>query len=487
MLPACGHTFCRPCLICMKDANKTLNCPTCRKKHTGTNVAQLAVNFIALSLVDSHKQTLVPKPTAPPAPEENRGPPVDRCSTHGDPKRLWCRSCQEDICGQCLYEKHRNENHTVVSAEVISNEIKGHVKVRTSAIMEFVKENKEILGKEIHEITLKLAQIHYKSTILSNCTSKVNSIVNLTNGSYTVKCLFQLNNQLTKLRDQTEKMLNGFPTEVSKQRDDVQARLVRQVSLGSSGNNVTPVSDKVKQQDGQKCLSEDSVSSDVTKGQVTSNETSCKQDPVSSSPRKRLGISNWQLLNCAPGGSKQWPVINWNDFLTKLPITNLMVRQLRPMVSLELSLGKSTFGSIKIQLWGHLRRAQHFLMLCLGTLGPTYKKTTFINVVRKGQPGEALLGGNYIDDKGLVTSKGLMGDMEWGGEHSQEAKAGFITGWSNGSPELDAWFAICLRSLPGSNLSCPFGEVVSGLGILNDVIRCNFSVTDLTITEIDLC
>ncbi|XP_071528623.1 uncharacterized protein [Panulirus ornatus] len=50
-LPACGHTFCKPCLVKLQHRSHDLLCPTCRKPHEGEDVANLPLNYLVLSLL----------------------------------------------------------------------------------------------------------------------------------------------------------------------------------------------------------------------------------------------------------------------------------------------------------------------------------------------------------------------------------------------------------------------------------------------------
>ncbi|XP_042857702.1 RING finger protein 224-like [Penaeus japonicus] len=51
-LPACGHTFCRWCLMQMSLENAVLRCPTCRTVHNGPPPEDLARNFALLSCIE---------------------------------------------------------------------------------------------------------------------------------------------------------------------------------------------------------------------------------------------------------------------------------------------------------------------------------------------------------------------------------------------------------------------------------------------------
>lgn len=145
----------------------------------------------------------------------------------------------------------------------------------------------------------------------------------------------------------------------------------------------------------------------------------------------------------------------------------LLVPSPAPEVFLELEVAGVVLGRVHIRLWGHLKRAHHFLALCLGTFGPSYQGAKFRAVERKGQPGENLRGGDYpaVDGSG-TTCQGVMTGLEWGGRHVGPVKRGLVGGAGGGCYESNALFNICLKDKPQGKMSCPFGEVVSGLSVV---------------------
>ncbi|XP_042206093.1 peptidyl-prolyl cis-trans isomerase 2-like [Homarus americanus] len=154
----------------------------------------------------------------------------------------------------------------------------------------------------------------------------------------------------------------------------------------------------------------------------------------------------------------------------------------RPEVFLELGVEGRCLGRVYIQLWWHLRRAHHFLALCLGTLGPSYVGSNFKNVVNKGEGKEHVQAGDYITPDGSKSGQGLMDNLEWGGEHRGKAREGVVAGASCGSQNLDACFLICTIAHPDRHFKCPFGQVVSGLRLVRQVVNID-PISQVTITD----
>lgn len=55
-LPACGHTFCRPCILRLERTQRILRCPECRRPHEGEAPANLPVNDLLLNVVSQSQR-----------------------------------------------------------------------------------------------------------------------------------------------------------------------------------------------------------------------------------------------------------------------------------------------------------------------------------------------------------------------------------------------------------------------------------------------
>lgn len=132
-----------------------------------------------------------------------------------------------------------------------------------------------------------------------------------------------------------------------------------------------------------------------------------------------------------------------------------------------MTVGNHALGRVVIQLWSHLRRAQHFMGLCLGRWGASFKGSNFSRI-HETQFCRFLVGGSYKtgDGKGYSTA-GLMDGLEWDGEHARDDRQGQIVSFGGGHDHLDSVFGICVaEKTAGGRSRCPFGEVVSGLDVV---------------------
>lgn len=55
-LPACGHTFCRPCILRLERTQRILRCPECRRPHEGEAPANLPLNDLLLNIVSQSQR-----------------------------------------------------------------------------------------------------------------------------------------------------------------------------------------------------------------------------------------------------------------------------------------------------------------------------------------------------------------------------------------------------------------------------------------------
>ncbi|KAK8732628.1 hypothetical protein OTU49_006849 [Cherax quadricarinatus] len=148
-------------------------------------------------------------------------------------------------------------------------------------------------------------------------------------------------------------------------------------------------------------------------------------------------------------------------------------------VFLELNVGGRCLGRVYIRLMSHLRRAQQFLLLCLGSLGPSYIGATFF-ITAHNQERETLDVRRYVLPDGSTSNKILMSDLEWGGRFAGPAKERVVMGSFYGNDTHG--FGICTRGQPGGVFQCPFGEVMSGMEVVKAAVRHD-PISEVVITD----
>ncbi|CAL4202455.1 unnamed protein product, partial [Meganyctiphanes norvegica] len=196
--------------------------------------------------------------------------------------------------------------------------------------------------------------------------------------------------------------------------------------------------------------------------------------------------NSWNLLSTVPGCTKTWPKVPWRDFIIQVPSVQLLVPLDTPEVFFDLASGEISLGRVTIRFWGNLKRAQHFLALCLGTFGPTYKGSSFDSVqVNENGRNRFLIGGYYNTIERTKSACSMMEELEWDGKYNQNMRKGLISGWSYQKPELESTFGFACGESFSVPLYCPFGEVSSGMQVLDDKSLPQ-NLTDIKITDCGL-
>ncbi|MPC58060.1 Tripartite motif-containing protein 59 [Portunus trituberculatus] len=434
VLPSCGHTFCRLCLHHLQDQQPDFCCPFCRTQHCGLPVGLLPVNFIVMNLLEA-----IGKVEGDDYNEEDHAEEV--CCLHQEPQLLWCRQCREVLCAKCLSQQ-QHDGHALHHVRTVLAEKKSHIEDETNKMLHRLQKEKKQLTQEVKAVVSELAKIYERSEKLSLESNKVDSI---------------------------RKVMEGT--------NDLMAVAKLELAL-HRGSNLTSIPNAVLQ-----ALLEYRGDNYITGNEERSTDDSARR---LSWDEERSSLQFWQLTTDVAGGGRHWPIIPWQRFTAQIPAVQLLVPFPAPEVYLQLEAAGVDLGRIHIRLWGQLRRAQHFLALCLGTFGPSYQGAKFRTVERKGAPGECLRGGDYPARDGKGTScRGVMAGLEWGGQHAGPVKKGLLGGGGGGCHESDALFNICLQDKPQGKMSCPFGEVVSGLGVVWRAAS-HHPVSEITITAAGL-
>ncbi|XP_042888319.1 neurofilament medium polypeptide-like [Penaeus japonicus] len=157
------------------------------------------------------------------------------------------------------------------------------------------------------------------------------------------------------------------------------------------------------------------------------------------------------------------------DVLIKSSVLNALIPTKSPTIFLDIEYEQRMLGRVYITLFGHLRRANNFLLLCTGETGSSLKSSKFFEVCNPEAPGERLKGGDYEFNNGRG-GEALIEDLEFGGDYAQPMEAGMITAGGSGHRCFDSQFLICTEGDPNRSFACPFGVVTSGLSYLKEAV-----------------
>lgn len=107
---ACGHTFCRACLIHMRSSLQSIRCPIDRRIEI-REMHKLPVNYALLQVIDHHKTGTTTK---------------EKCNIHKSPVSMICRTCHMNCCPKCI-RKHSNHDMFDIENPVILKDIENRL------------------------------------------------------------------------------------------------------------------------------------------------------------------------------------------------------------------------------------------------------------------------------------------------------------------------------------------------------------------------
>ncbi|CAL4062073.1 unnamed protein product [Meganyctiphanes norvegica] len=430
-LPECGHTFCRACLILITNHDPTSNnskaeltCPTCRKIHIGNHPCELPTNYAAAHLA----KALLRKQ-------------AENCDVHEDKAGYWCGVCEEAVCGICISESHSGEYHSIVKASDFVEQMKTEINTMGEDLLKRAKIKHEILRKKAQEHIYGLVQVFKEITVVGELVEEVEGILEES----------KLNEELI-------------------------------TAIRSNLLSIKSIKESAKELDLQ----------ESSKKEIVENNKNIEVVTVIPKPEVR-----WPLVLCVKHNNRQGRLhlengrlhmysledLNMDpDIIIKVPFLASIADHKGQEVFLDLSYGNNSIGRVYIKLWRHLRRAQHFLELCLGLRGPSYKGAKFTErkFCTDDFPFEYIVAGKYNYD-GFYSSRGIMDNLEWGEDHKGPRKRGIIIGASYGEAEKDALFAFCTQDAEGE-FKCPFGEVINGMDIIDKAMQ-KATLKELIITD----
>ncbi|XP_068215123.1 titin homolog [Palaemon carinicauda] len=157
------------------------------------------------------------------------------------------------------------------------------------------------------------------------------------------------------------------------------------------------------------------------------------------------------------------------DIIVKSNVLHAVIPTKDPMVFLDIGTDDQTLGRVYIKLWGHLRRSNNMLLLCLGDRGRSLKNSRLFRVLNADGPGERVQGGDYEYNDGRG-GEALIDDLEYQGKYAMPMEMGLITSATGGNRAMDSQFYICTEEDLNRQFACPFGRVIVGLPILKEAV-----------------
>ncbi|XP_071550778.1 uncharacterized protein [Panulirus ornatus] len=463
------------------------------------------------------------------------------CSSHGQLLCYWCRQCAKLLCGHCILEEHLKQGHEVLHATEFIQEKKEAIHERVQQLRTVFGESRGWVMTCLHRCLVNLVWLCQESNNICDLDAQLLQIASEAENLKDVESVLVSETKLRSLQQEEDKsptqgctvgeegvtVGNGEPAGGGDEEEEAPDAGGGDAADGDVSSETGPpaggAADEGTGNDGTaggggggdvpnsssacgKAVTDDFAAGDETNLKVAAAGDTADAKASSSGGR---GAWWWPLTSCVVSGDGRQAEVERGDHCLlvyalrhspidahlgiQLSMLECLVDQESPVVFLELSAGRQYLGRIVIRLWGRLRRAQHFKALCLATLGPSYVGSRFEYVGNRDQPGEYIVTGGYmtqepcwmLEGAKLETrsTRGLMENLEWGGEFVGEEREGLLQGAGGGHPEYDSLFCICSRSDPAGESQCPFGEVMSGM----EVVRMAVSHDPVSEVAISRC
>ncbi|XP_047472026.1 uncharacterized protein LOC125027169 [Penaeus chinensis] len=138
LLPNCGHTCCKACLVRLVQHRGYL-CSVCRTKQGVSDVDDLHVNHSLLEEILSMGEETPEPPSADEA----------ACTRHpGVRLAFWCITCRSALCGECVVEMHPRPEHQVARFQEVMVERRRHVQTALQTVIDDIEKTTKDCQKE---------------------------------------------------------------------------------------------------------------------------------------------------------------------------------------------------------------------------------------------------------------------------------------------------------------------------------------------------
>lgn len=499
VLPLCGHTFCRSCLESIASRPGGLECPTCRKPHRDQRPALLPTNFALVNLFDT----------------KNKNKQENKCNTHNDVIQFWCKVCDKQLCGLCLFENHMPHGDQVSKiVDFIALE-KAQIKRKSQQHLKNLEERKSRSCRKFIQALLDVVCNRTSEHVLNQCLSLIEKPLDITQirklsgkmdkfrltkkeSDATDKSPHLDNNKKTRLEIHLADKNKNTRIYQKKNNDEINNSQIRKVAdnryendwhlSGSSSNISSGIKSKKRkwneaEEEGTQSELDNSRLPDVSKpdyslafgkATTTTSEQICSFYQKSSDRYAHLVWKNQRFhVQALSSGNKgqikidisvlQEYVSNLNHIEVFMELSENNLRE-RPV----------SLGYVYICVDSRTRNGQQFLAMCLGSLGPSYKGAMFNGC---SEEGCGLWCGQYADGFGW-TDRVTINHL--GRKDCTEIKPGLVR------LHKGAAFTIYTQHVPDTVVRCCVGNVVSGLAVVEAALQNNDPTKVISISNVGM-
>ncbi|XP_042883048.1 uncharacterized protein LOC122260027 [Penaeus japonicus] len=485
----CGHTFCSFCLSNL-FRNGSVSCPTCRAKHTASDVAQFPIAYLVEELIKNCNvrrtlETAGPA-TSPSEPNAKKG--ISKKLTSLREEQRDSIDNLEDTCESVFTElamykgslSHWQSEHDKFVDKIAKIMIEPNEEIRRALAderksLEDVWEEGLARQREMDSALVTLCKAETAQQVVTaidiadqrqtateawieKCREDLPNIT-AAHKSNKIRLLFK-----KALEIITEGMADGScaPMHLSGSRYTVPQKVTFIRELASVKITV----DSLRRPNG-------SVKSLLEAGVVFA----VKKDEAGKDFFAKITLKNnktflHHLSDVSP--STNVYTLPYDEIKSEMNTSNVLT-------FLDLTWpGSTEQRRVHIRLSPESARGRHFIVMCTGEQGSSLADTNFQKVLRKGGPGELVMAGSYSCVKGSAI-------LPNGDKYRRKATAGVVFGVPHWDKVWDARyygvFHIATRDCPSSYYYTAFGQVESGLEVL--VAAANLD--DITCVKIVEC
>ncbi|CAL4084599.1 unnamed protein product [Meganyctiphanes norvegica] len=425
----CGHTICTDCL---EKAIKALakKCPKCRTVYSASNVKQIPINFNLESVMKLLSISKTSKGTDLPECAEHQIQVSHRCTSH----KAW-------ICQNCVREDHSSESCKIITVTEKLNFKKSRQ----------LDQSKPMLDS-FEEICTKVDDC--KKQCKEQITDCDEDIVRLNKEIQKKKTSkLQLEEKfaiLDEKLDNIKKKRSYYDQAVSSLNASENIKEVSQCSLRLQNE-----AEKLKL-----------ISLELEKELELMLQTVPLQDD------ELLGYPKLSVRN----GRTHFHALQVNNIYKSSPSKIQCTDESVPLLTeglitfLDIGWPGQEPRRVYIKMVGNnTARSRQHLLLVTSQCGPSYKGATFSSLARKGQPGEHLVISPYDGNNAAP----LLQDVTVNDDRKHDVKAGLVSGGLFMGDANNAVFGVYLSDCPRAYDRTGFGEVTSGLEVLQDIAKSN--------------
>ncbi|KAG7159292.1 Peptidyl-prolyl cis-trans isomerase cyp11-like [Homarus americanus] len=484
---SCGHTFCTSC-INQALKNESPCCPKCRFKLTATSATEFPINYMAEAFLKSLREVSTSTTTTTTRTEDSvstKGIGGKLESLRGEQVtivRTLSKLCYQSRSQLDEYEKHiikwKDDLNKITQFEIIMNTALENLEEEHQRLREMRKEGR---GDE--------RQLEAALGILTRANSAQEVGFAIDEAEICGAAAQDWNNKCQERFPNVSTVRNTLMVkETFKGFLEIMKSKARCATPGPLADSASTIKEKV-----------DFITRNTQHINITPwafrhlQNTLLTVDTLRTRTEhlKKLLLDGQVAAVHESGGIRSAKISLMEEkmflhYLQDKPLSpdhNTVMKVLDPestVVFLDLAWPNSK-GRVYIRLYPTdcCQRAQHFLALCTGQRGPSYVNTRFL-VVERGSFWERVVTGDYEHNngKGGAAVHPEVGMTKYEGLYSRGTVAGLW--W--GSDDTAAQFIIYTRVTSEDSHPLMFGEVVSGLEVVQSTVKLS-DITNVTVVD----